>query len=102
MCYDFLKEGFSMNLVARWVLSICFVLISILMILKGIDLWSLRTQVDGEGIGIHFLGLELNDRVMEASISKYAIGFFLASVLPILAAFVLIKDSLLKPNNQGM
>jgi hypothetical protein len=88
-----------MNLIGRWVLSIFFVFISILMIIKGIDLWSLGTNVDGNGIGIHFLGLELNDRVPEISIPKYAIGFFITSILPILIAFVLVGETFIKSNN---
>jgi hypothetical protein len=89
-----------MKIIGRWVLSIFLLLIAILMINKGIDLWLIGTNVDGDGIGIHFLGWEINDRVLTASIKKYAIGFFVTSVLSILIAFVLVGDTFIKSNKQ--
>jgi hypothetical protein len=84
------------NAISRWIVSIFLVFLTILMVDKGLDLRSLGTNVDGDGIGIHFLGLEINDRVQEESIPKYAIGFFIASIFPILIAFVLVGGSFLK------
>ncbi len=69
------------------------------MIVKGFDLWSLGTTVDGDGIGIHFLGLELNDSVPEASIPNYAIGFFNSSILAISIALALVRKTIAKSNN---
>lgn len=78
-----------MNAISRWIVIIFLALITALMVNKGLDLWSLGTNVDGDGIGVHFLGLEINDRVPEANISTYAIGFFVASVITLLIAFAL-------------
>ncbi|WP_226670742.1 hypothetical protein [Metabacillus litoralis] len=69
-----------MNSTGRWILCVFVASISILMVVKGIDLWSFGTKVDGDGVGIHFLGLEINDNVPEASIQNYALGFFIASI----------------------
>jgi hypothetical protein len=90
-----------MNAISRWIVSIFLVFITILMVDKGLDLRSLGTNVDGDGIGIHFLGLEINDRVPEESIPKYAIGFFIASIFPTLIAFVLVGDTFLKLKKQS-
>lgn len=57
---------------------------------KGVDLWSLGTNVDGDGIGIHFIGFEINDRVPKASIPVYAIGFLASSLVTLLIGIVLI------------
>ncbi|WP_442600175.1 hypothetical protein [Neobacillus sp. D3-1R] len=55
--------------------------ITVFLFLKGVHLWSLGTAVDGDGVGIHFFGIEINDHVTEESIPSYAIGFFIASLI---------------------
>ncbi|MGM0878076.1 MAG: hypothetical protein ACQEWV_26005 [Bacillota bacterium] len=85
-----------MNAIIRWIVFIFFAFITFLMVNKGFELWSLGTNVDGDGIGIHFLGLEINDRVPEASIPTYAIGFFVASLLTLFIAFALVRKTFLK------
>lgn len=64
--------------------------VTILFLNKGLELWSLGTNVDGDGIGIYFLGLEINDRVFESNIPKYAVGFFIGSFITLLVAIALI------------
>lgn len=80
-----------MNGFGRWILSIAFVLITVLLINKGIELWSMGTNVDGAGIGIHFLGVEINDRVLEENIPSYAFGFFITSFITLVASIITLK-----------
>lgn len=91
-----------MNLKGRGVLlSIILVFISILTVVKGIDLWSLGTNVNGDGIGIHILGLELIDRVPETIIPIYAIGFFIISILTISIALILVKKNFINSSKNS-
>jgi hypothetical protein len=85
-----------MKAINSWIVFIFLAFISVLMVNKGLDLWSLGTNVDGDGIGIHFLGLEINDRVPEAKIPSYAIGFFVTSLITLLIAIALVRKTLLK------
>jgi hypothetical protein len=85
-----------MTAINRWIVFVFLSFITLLLINRGLDIWSLGTNVDGDGIGIHFLGLEINDRVSEASIPTYAIGFFVASLITMLIAFVLVGRTFLK------
>lgn len=96
--YDILfnKEGYKMNAINRWIVFIFLTFFTFLMVYKGLNLWSLGTNVDGDGIGIHLLGLEINDRVPEANIRTYAIGFFVASLITMLIAFSLVGKTFLK------
>ncbi|MDR0140212.1 hypothetical protein RFW18_20845 [Metabacillus idriensis] len=87
-----------MNAINRWIVCTFLTLITVLMVNKGIDLWSLGTNVDGDGIGVHFLGLEINDRVPEANIPTYAIGFFVSSFITLLIAFAFVGKTFLKSN----
>jgi hypothetical protein len=85
-----------MRSINRWIVIIFLAFITILMVNKGLDLWSLGTNVDGEGIGVYFLGLEINDTVPEAKIPTYAIGFFVASLITLLIALALVGKTVLK------
>ncbi|RDU38644.1 hypothetical protein DRW41_03525 [Neobacillus piezotolerans] len=85
-----------MNAIFRWIVFIFLAFITVLMVNKGLDLWSLGTNVDGDGIGVYFLGLEINDRVPEANIPSYAIGFFVASFINLLIALALVVKTFLK------
>lgn len=70
-------------------------LLTVLMINKGITLWNMGSNVDGEGIGVYFLFFEINDRVPEQIIPNYAIGFFGASVITALVPIVLFGKKIL-------
>jgi hypothetical protein len=70
----------------RWLWVIMLSIISVLFLIKGIELWSVIDHVDRDGIGITFLGLSINDRVFNESISGYALGFTIASIIPFLVA----------------
>ncbi|MBO1514108.1 hypothetical protein [Metabacillus bambusae] len=85
-----------MNAINRWIGFIFLAFITVLMFNKGIDLWFLGTNVDGDGIGIHFLGLEINDRVADENIPTYATGFFVASLITLLIAFAAVGKTVLK------
>ncbi|WP_164667459.1 hypothetical protein [Virgibacillus doumboii] len=83
-----------MNKTSRWVVAILLVIAGILMLNKGLDLWSLGTDVDGTGIGVHFLIFEINDAVHESTIPSYAMGFFAASVISLLVAVIVGRKAL--------
>ncbi|MBM7661062.1 hypothetical protein JOC85_001834 [Bacillus mesophilus] len=85
-----------MNTINRWLILFFIVFLTISLVYKGVELWSLGTNLDGDGIGIHFLGVEINDRVPEANIPIYAIGFFSASIITSLIAIALFLKSFLK------
>jgi hypothetical protein len=85
-----------MKAINRWIVFIFLAFISVLMVNKGLNLWSLGTNVDGAGIGVYFLGLEINDRVPEANIPTYAIGFFVASFITLLIALALVGKTFFK------
>jgi hypothetical protein len=80
----------------RWIIFVFLAFITVLMVNKGLDLWSLGTDVDGDGIGVYFLGLEINDRVPEANIPSYAIGFFVAIFITLVIALALVGQTFLK------
>lgn len=85
-----------MKSINHWIALILLTFITALMVNKGLELWSLGTNVDGDGIGVYFLGFEINERVPEASIPAYAIGFFVASFITLLIALVLSGKAFLK------
>lgn len=80
----------------RWGVFVFLIGVTVLLINKGMDLRSLGTNVDGAEIGVHFLFLEINDRVPEKSIPSYANGFFIVSIITALAALVLAVKNLLR------
>jgi len=67
---------------------IVLVLLSVLLLEKGIDLSQLAHEVDGTGIGISFLGMEIDDRVPRSEIHQYAAGFMLAGLVMLSASLV--------------
>jgi len=79
---------------SRWVIAVILILFAVISFNKGLDLWFLRTHVDGDGIGVHFLVFEINDRVSEESIPSYAIGFFISSLVALLLSVVFIRENI--------
>ncbi|MCA1038273.1 hypothetical protein LCM00_02020 [Bacillus infantis] len=55
---------------------------------KGIELMHLGTDVDGDGIGMHFLGIELDDSLSEQNIPKAASAFLAAGILLVLCGII--------------
>ncbi|RSD26186.1 hypothetical protein [Mesobacillus subterraneus] len=70
----------------KWLWVSLLSVISVLFLIKGIELWSIIDHVDGNGIGVSFLGFSISDRVATESISGYALGFTIASLIPFLVA----------------
>jgi hypothetical protein len=85
-----------MNSIKGWIFSILLISLTALLAKEGVELWSLGTNVDGDGIGVHFLCFEINDRVPEASIPSYAIGFFVTSAITLLMTITVISRRFLK------
>lgn len=81
-----------MKSLSRWIIPGILIILSILLFNRGLDLWSIN--VDGEGIGVHFLLFEINDRVPVDSISSYAIGFFISSLVAFIMSVVVIGINL--------
>ncbi len=85
-----------MSYTIRWGLSAFLVVLSILMFQKGLQLSDLGTDVDGEGIGVHFLLFEINDSVHERNIPSYAFGFYISSIITALSAMLLNMNSFVR------
>ncbi|CEG27256.1 hypothetical protein [Bacillus sp. B-jedd] len=68
---------------------ILLALLSVLLLEKGLDLSQLAHKVDGTGIGISFLGMEIDDRVARSEIHRYAAGFMLAGLVMLSATLVI-------------
>lgn len=73
-----------------------FFVLAFLLLSEGFHLLESTKQVDGAGVGVYFLFLEINDRVLASDILFYAISFFVASFLAIIAPFVLFHHKVLK------
>ncbi len=89
-----------MKSIKDWVLPVLFVGLSILTVLKGLELRLYGTDVDGQGIGVYFLFFEINDRVPENDIPSYAYGFFISSLLALFIAVGLVFNRYLKLKNK--
>lgn len=89
---SFCPGGASLNKTLRWFISLVFILVSVMLFLKGLELWSLGTDVDGHGIGVYFLGLEINDRVSEKIIPAYSIGFFITSLVALIITLFFVLN----------
>ncbi|HAQ08366.1 MAG TPA: hypothetical protein DCR24_12920 [Bacillus bacterium] len=70
----------------RWLLIILLSVISILFLGKGIELWTIFNNVDGDGIGISFIGMSISEGVLKESIPGFALGFTVSSLIPIIVA----------------
>ncbi|MBT2641881.1 hypothetical protein J7I80_06570 [Bacillus sp. ISL-41] len=79
-----------MNTISRWVIAVILFLFAVLLFNKGLDLRSLGTNVDGEGIGVYFYAMEINDRVPEEEIPSYANGFFISSFVVFIISILLV------------
>lgn len=54
-------------------ISILLIILSMIFIFKSISL--LNIVKDGDGIGLYFLGLEINDKLPFEQIPNYSMGF---------------------------
>ncbi|WP_198530521.1 hypothetical protein [Bacillus sp. LL01] len=78
----------KMKSMIRLFIFIFLAVLTVLLITEGFQLWTLGTAVDGKGIGVYFLGMEINDRVPVAKIPSYAFGFFFAGLCTLLLAII--------------
>ncbi|WP_227396248.1 hypothetical protein [Jeotgalibacillus aurantiacus] len=88
-----------MSVRKRGMASIWLGILSGLLALKGYLVMQTLKTVDGAGIGITFLGFEVNDRVLTSEIMSYAYGFWIVSGAVLLVAMILagsIKPQKLK------
>ncbi|MFS1515816.1 hypothetical protein [Bacillus sp. SM2101] len=83
-----------MTNLSRWVIAGVLLLFGVLLFTEGLNLLSLGTDVDGDGVGVFFLGFEINDRVAEDRILSFAIGFFISSLVAIIVAVAFILTNL--------
>lgn len=82
----------------RWLWVLLLSIISVLFLIKGIELWSAIDHVDKDGIGITFLGFSITDKVLNERISGYALGFTIASIIPFLVAANIVIRAKIKKN----
>lgn len=80
----------QINTIGRWIAAGILFLIGVLLLNKGLDLRALGTNVDGDGIGVYFLTIEINDRVQEASIPAYANSFLTSSFAVFLISIFIV------------
>lgn len=73
-----------MNTTKLSVFPIFFLVLTIILAMKGFELLSLGSHVDGAVIGVYFLFIEMNDRVPEENIPSYGLGFFISSFVTLL------------------
>jgi hypothetical protein len=81
----------------RWAIGIIFSLLGVLLLTQGIHLRAIGADdVDGNGIGVYFLGMEINDKVQSADIPSYANGFLGTGAIFLLLAVslfvILLKE----------
>lgn len=89
-----------MNIFYRLLVFSILAVIAILLISKATELWLVATNGNGNGIGIEFFGLKINDSVNAKGIPKYVTGFFIASFLAIVGGFFIISRSALKTKDK--
>jgi hypothetical protein len=81
----------------KWIVSIFLLSFSLLLLLKGINLWTALGHADGSGIAISFIGIEISGRAGKEAIPGYALGFTIAGLIPLFVlANIFIRPLLLK------
>lgn len=70
----------------KWLMVITLSILSILFLEKGIELWSIVNHVDGDGVGVSFMGMSIGEKVLNESLPGYALGFTVSALIPILVA----------------
>ncbi|OCA90557.1 hypothetical protein A8F94_01350 [Bacillus sp. FJAT-27225] len=74
-----------MGSIVRLTWIILLIVIGALLFRKGLQLWDSIATIDGDGIGVSFLGLEVSDSVKYEDIRYYAGGFITGGI----ASFIL-------------
>jgi hypothetical protein len=73
-------------------MSILLIVFSSAFILKSISLS--RMIKDGDGIGLYFLGFEINDKILFEQIPKYSWSFLIIGLVLIFVSVVLFYNTL--------
>ncbi|WP_128894668.1 hypothetical protein [Longirhabdus pacifica] len=89
-----------MKTINRFIVPISILFIGVLMLIKGLQLWSIGDNVDGDGIGITFLFFEINDTVLTKDIPKYATIFFIAGTITILTSLIVLLKTVKLQNSK--
>jgi hypothetical protein len=83
----------------RWVIGIVFSSLGVLLLTQGMNLRTIGEEaVDGDGIGVYFLGMEINEKVPTADIPSYANGFLGTGTILLLLAVSLFVILLREKN----
>ncbi|KKK37786.1 hypothetical protein WQ57_11450 [Mesobacillus campisalis] len=80
----------------KYILSLFLLSFSLLLLIKGINLWSIMVHADGKGLAISFMGIDIVERVAKEAIPGYALGFTIAAVIPLFVFASMIFKPLLK------
>jgi hypothetical protein len=80
----------------KWIVSIFLLSFSLLLLKEGMNLWSAMGHVDGSGIGISFIGIEISAQVGKEAIPGYALGFTIAGLIPLFVLANIFFRPLLK------
>ncbi|MGP4071192.1 hypothetical protein ACTWQB_01400 [Piscibacillus sp. B03] len=81
----------------KWLLTIVVLGLSVSLYIKGQELRG--TQVDGDGIGVQLLGIELVDRLPESKIPLYANGLWVVAFILFLVSIGFIYFNVKKSNS---
>jgi hypothetical protein len=83
-----------MKFIKRWIGVGILILFTVVLFSKGLNLWFLGTNVDGDGVGINFLVFEINDSVSADSLPTYTFGFFVLSLIFLIISIMVIRTKL--------
>ncbi|WNB90863.1 hypothetical protein [Bacillus sp. NEB1478] len=79
----------------RWVMGVAFSLLGVALLMTGMNVRSL-SEIEGDGIGISFLGMKINGSVAAADIPSYANGFLgsgtIFLILAVCLFFILLNE----------
>lgn len=85
-----------MDFLRRWTGVAILVLLAFVSLSKGLKLWALGTQVDGDRMGIYFFLIEITDLLPAERIPSYAVGFFILSLVALIISIAMIRENLVK------
>ncbi|MRG87915.1 hypothetical protein [Salinibacillus xinjiangensis] len=72
------------------ILSVVSFIIGIVLFVESYKLFSIES-VDGTGIGVYVLGLQISDAVPKENLSFYAIAFLLVGMFLVITSVVFIR-----------
>jgi hypothetical protein len=79
----------------KWIIGVVFSLLGVALLITGINVRSITT-IDGDGVSISFLGMQINERVAMSDLPSYANGFLgtgtIFLILAVCLFFILLKE----------